>query len=322
MFIKEGNKFKLINGNPDGILPNLESAVYTVNLVREMHGMAMYFDRTDRYKNTNILSVGIFKKINDYIDDFVMPEMFSARKALNGLHKLGLMFTGDPGTGKTYLAGQLAQKMVETNNAIALITNEFWKYNLTSLVDSVRENQPDKMIVVILDEFEKCSNYQLQDADLLSFLDGAGSRDNILILALVNSTSGMKDFLLNRPGRFEQIYNFDEKDDRVLLEMTKVMTPKEYRDRIDFAEITKQLIKVNKRTVDCIKIAIRDAIAEVIYFDNHGAFKSFNSLNTKGKIQKEIGFKVNETEDADFDYPDEEDVERMLDKLEEIEKGA
>jgi SpoVK/Ycf46/Vps4 family AAA+-type ATPase len=286
-------------------------------MVTEGWTKALYFNKTERYKGSKMIDVGVFKRIQNYLDDFTTEEMYSARKSLKGLHKIGLMLTGDPGTGKTFLAGQLAQKLVDEKGAIALLTNEFWKYDLSKLVDAVRENEPDRMIVVVMDEFEKCSNHQLQDSELLSFLDGSGSRDNIVILALVNSTNNMKDFLLNRPGRFEQIYNFDEKDDEVLIALAKSITPAEFKERIDFDQVISKLVEVKKRTVDCIKIAIRDAIAEIIYFDNHGIFKSFNSLNTTGKLQKTIGFK-NDLQDLmecnELEY-DEEDEERDNDKI-------
>jgi hypothetical protein len=74
--------------------------------------------------------------------------------------------------------------------------------------------------------------------------------------------------------------------------MVKSMTPQPYDTRIDINNIAEQLIKENLRTVDSINIAIRDAIAEVIYFDKHGSFKTFNSFKGGLKMPKKrkVGF--------------------------------
>lgn len=296
MFIKDNNEYKLTKGNPDSIVSILEPGVYAMELKIEGMYKSLWFKRDRRYEGTSILNAGIFKKVEKYVEDFICPSMAKARKVLKGLNKLGLMFLGDPGTGKTFLAGQIAEKFVKEKNAIAILVNEFWKFNLSKVVDDVRENNPDDFIVVIMDEFEKCQKYQLEDPDLLAFLDGNASKDNILILALANATSNMKTFLLDRPGRFEQIFNFDEKVPEVIEALVGSMTPKEYKDRIDIKFISSQLINLKKTSVDNMKIAIRDAIAEIIYFDDNGSFRSFNSLNLAANtvIGKSIGFKSTE----------------------------
>lgn len=300
MFLQENNQYKLIDGNPDGLSPTLKPGIYSIDVVKSMFSSSMYFKPIKNYENSSILDAGVYKKVEKYVDDFLSSAMSKARAALKGLSKLGLMFLGDPGTGKTFLAGQIAQKLVTEKEAVAIILTDFWKYNLSKLVDQIRNDDPDRFIVVIMDEFEKCQRHQLEDPDLLAFLDGSNSKNNILIIALANATTNMKDFILNRPGRFEQIYNFDEKDPKVTEALALSITPKEFRDRIDIKFIAAQLIANKKSSVDNIRIAIRDAIAEIIHFDDTGEFKSYNSLNDVKTITKPIGFETNSI-DIDLD---------------------
>lgn len=319
MFLKDGEQYKLIKGTADAIQGKLNPGVYSIELVREGNSVNLYFKKETRYEGTGILNAGVFKKVENYVDNFTCSSMTKARKVLKGLNKLGLMFLGEPGTGKTFLAGQIGQKLVEEKGAVVLLINEFWKYNLSRIVDDVREQDPNQFIVVIMDEFEKCQQYQLEDPDLLAFLDGNASKDNIVILAMANATSKMKDFLTNRPGRFEQIYNFDERDASVIEALVQSMTPVDYRERIDIKFIAEQLVSLKKTSVDNIKIAIRDSIAEIIYFEDNNAFKSFNSLvsSTREKElvgKKSIGFKSADEIEAK--------IEELEIELEEMEKGS
>jgi SpoVK/Ycf46/Vps4 family AAA+-type ATPase len=303
MFIKVKQAYRMVSGDPKNIVPELKPAVYKVSLVVEGMDKFVQFEETKRYKSTKIIDAGVFKKIDTYIDNFLADEMFEARKILGMYNKLGLMFTGTPGSGKTMLAGQIAQKFVDKKQAIAIMTNTFWEFDLPKLVDAVREQNPNSFVVVIMDEFEKCKEYKLQDGELLSYLDGNTSRDNVLNLALVNSTSSMKDFLLKRQGRFEQVYNFDEENDSVLKAFINCMTPKAFIGRLDTDYIARQLISEKRRTVDSISIAIRDSIAEILYFDKYGAFKTFNSFAISGVSDKKVGFEtpINfATEDSDL----------------------
>lgn len=309
MFLQLGKELRMISEKPSDIKMRLDAGVYNIRVVPEGRSNYLHFDKTERYKGTTILDAGVFKRVERHVDNFLTPEMYAARKAMRSLNKMGMLFAGDPGTGKTFLAGQIGQKLADEKDAIAIMTNTFTDYNLPQLVDTIREDEPDRMIVVILDEFEKCKDYQLQDGNLLGYLDGNTSRDNVINLALVNATSNMKSFLLKRPGRFEQVYDFDEKDNKVLEALVRSMTPEEFVNRIDAAYITQQLIVESRRTVDCITIAIRDAIAEIIYFDNHGAFKSFNSFTSGITTTKPVGFSNNKPIVKD------EDIEILYDEL-------
>lgn len=306
MFIKLGKEFRVVSGDPTDIKMQLDAGVYNIRVVKEGWTSHVHLEQTNRYKGTKMLGVGVFKKIEKHIDDFLSPEMFEARTIMGSLNKMGLLFSGDPGTGKTFFAGQIGQKLADEKDAITIITNSFNDFNLPQLVDAIKSDNPDRFIVVVMDEFEKCKEHQLENGELLAYLDGATSKNNVLNIALVNAKSSMKNFLLKRPGRFEIAYDFDERDDSVLEALVKNMIPERFLERIDFAYITKQLIIEQRRTVDCINIAIRDAIAEILYFDKYGAFKSFNSFNSGNLKATTVGFKTIDEmvteieEDCDF----------------------
>jgi SpoVK/Ycf46/Vps4 family AAA+-type ATPase len=239
MFINEISRIRVLDTDFTETFKTLPSNVYDLVIERSFFGKNIYLKENDSYKKGAIIKTGIFQRVWDYVESFYSIEKEQARNVLRMKDKLGLMFNGLPGTGKTFLAGQIAQYFVEKENAIGILVNE-GDIDFAGLVDSIRRHDLDRKVIIIIDEFEK--NYDGRNSKLLSFLDGADSKENVIVIATTNNYTHLPDYLIDRPGRFEQIYNFDEKDNEVLRAMIKSMTPEKYRDRIDFDEIAKQLI--------------------------------------------------------------------------------
>lgn len=282
MFLKAQNEYKIVGGDQDNIHKRLPGGSYKVDLRESMFSDDLYLIPIQSRKDMRMLNGGVFKEINKYISDFLDPAMYAARDFLGTLHKLPLLFYGTQGSGKTQHALLWGDKLVKEQDAVVLImTGLNPKINLSYLVDSVREKEPDRLVVLILDEFEKSGSRHMTSSSMLSFLDGPDSRNNLLLIATCNDTSAMPDLLLDRPGRFEKVFTLMGGNLDVLRATVVSLLPDLYKNRIDIEAIVKELADNDKWTIDYVRLFIRNAIAELIHYDKTGSFVEFNGVFDK-----------------------------------------
>lgn len=103
MFIIENeNEFLLVGSKATNTTNKLDKGVY--NLLIESTGPMSpprtIFQKTDTYKNGVVLDTGVFKDSRAFINNFFDDSLVEARKAMNMKNKVGVMFSGDPGTGR------------------------------------------------------------------------------------------------------------------------------------------------------------------------------------------------------------------------------
>lgn len=297
MFIRQeenNNSFELVPQKSESVLKTLEAGVYYLKLVRRPFGGSnIYLEKNNRYKGGQIINTGVFKEARDHVDFFVDKDAYVARKELGLMNKLALIFNGGPGTGKTYLAGQLMEKLVKENNAICLMCKGEPGVDLHSIIDGIRLEDPDRFVGILIDEYEKSKGDELE---MLSFLDGTNSRDNMLLIATVNSTKKLPETIINRIGRIERVYNFDTEDIEIIKAMINSVIPEKYKEHIQAEDIAKEFKEYNiKPSIDFITVLIRNKIYEHIsgkdaplLLENIAKLKERNSKKKKNKI----GFKV------------------------------
>lgn len=260
MFIVQGNnEFQLVGAESEKKVNKLKSGVYNF-IVRQPSPMApkeIIFAKVDTYTKGVSLDSGIFKEAREFISNFFDPSLKEARKIMNMKDKLGVMFAGEPGTGKTFTAGQIAQSIADEHDAVCFIVTNVGDYS--NLIDGIRDSDKDRKIVIIMDEFEK--TFKEYDTDTLAFLDGSTSRDNVVVIATVNNVSRLSNTITDRPSRFERIFKFELSNLDILKSITTSLIPEFYLDIIKVEDIMVKISKIHNKSVDRIKHLIRDEIA-------------------------------------------------------------
>jgi len=270
------DRFILISGKLTESYEKLEAGVYNLGFIGQgpMSPPQPYFEKTTKYDDGMIIEGGVFTKARKSIAKFVKPEMYEARKEMKMLNKLGIIFDGKPGTGKTFLAGQLCSEYAKNNNAIGIISNKHDGEMYADLIDSIREYDKDRLIIIVMDEFEK--SRARNSSDMLSFLDGSSSKDNVIVIATINDKSELASYITNRPGRFETILDFKSDDVLILKSMIEQCIPKSFKKSFNVDQLVKEFSnKANANkfglsnnnddfTIDRMRMVIRDLIADKI----------------------------------------------------------
>lgn len=257
MFINEVERYRILDTDFTETSQSLPAGVYDLEMVRTFFGKNLFLKPNTSYQKGVIIKSGIFKTVWDYMESFYSIEKVQTRNVLKMKNKLGLMFNGTPGTGKTFLAGQIAQYYAETENAIGILVNE-GDVDFASLIDVVRKHDKHRKVIVIIDEFEK--NYDGRNSQLLSFLDGADSKEDVILIATTNKYKHLPDYLIDRPGRFEKIFTFDVTEDDVVKSMIKALLTRKYYRQINVGKIIRTIKANNITSIDKIRMLLKEEL--------------------------------------------------------------
>lgn len=174
----------------------------------------------------------------------LIETQFETRELLNEIGAQpvkGILFTGPPGTGKTYLAKIIAHVskaefyLISGPSIVSKWVGDT-EHTLRRIFDSARQNNSERAIV-FFDEIDSIAERRSGDsheasrrlvAQLLTLMDGFANEDkSIVVIAATNRAESLDPALL-RPGRFDWEVEF---------------TPPTLQDR-------REILKVGSRTVN------------------------------------------------------------------------
>ena len=212
--VKEYNQYKNSVFDQDGKFIDLPQATFD----------DIFLDKTIRDAvQTNII---------DYID-----EKKVALKKQNGIPtKRGVIFAGEPGTGKTFLSRVLANTL---NITFMIVTNLSSLHELKSIFKFAA--QFDRVVLL----FEDIDIY-IKHRDLgsrllptmLNALDGMETITNhLVVLCTTNNVEEFDNALKNRPGRFDLILSFDTPDKKLKQTMLEGFCKEKDITDVDFEKI-------------------------------------------------------------------------------------
>jgi len=321
MFLKEtNNRLRIVDFDSNETVKSLDPGVYNLDIVvhESLFGktVEMFVEPNNFFKKGKLVNVGIYQTVNSFIDNFFSKEGKEVRHEMGLQNRFGAMFKGLPGTGKTFLAGMVAEKLVKQENAICLLTTNFSQIDFPKLTDTIRKNgDPNQLLVFILDEFEK--DYKnCNEKELLGFLDGVNSRDNIVVLTTANAITKLPDTLLDRPGRFGLVIDFGIQNQEVLETLVDGLIPDKYKSILPVKIAVEIIQNIPDLTVDKLKSIVNDCLVNVL--KNKDIYEVAKALNSNIVYNKKTLEKDNI---ISIPVGERIDVDRLQSLIWDIEEG-
>jgi SpoVK/Ycf46/Vps4 family AAA+-type ATPase len=224
-----------------------------------------------------------FSEILSEIDLFWEQE--KAFKEFGFTHKRGILLYGPAGCGKTILVKQAMHNLISSNKGIVINVTTHMNA-MKAGIEEIKVIEPNKKIILLLEDVD-AHIYQYGEESLLSFLDGEGSQNNILIIATTNYPEKLDKRIVARPRRFDRrikismpnaemrkIY-FERKlniKDKELEKYVKATEGFSFAAMAELVISTKCLNKDFKESVDIIKELINVSVSSSD-FNNKAGFQ-------------------------------------------------
>lgn len=191
--IKNGTTYQLYDSSIE-VYDELPIATYKVHYDKNSGWSLIEVDDIQDFKDR--VYGPLEKKVDKVLNTF---------KTFDG--NLGILLSGDKGTGKTLFARKLANKMLE-NYVPVILVNEYIK-GIAGFLASI-----DQTVAVLFDEFDKTfsmgddvTSIDNPQTEMLTLFDGVYS-GNKLFIVTCNDIYELSSYFLNRPGRFHYHLRF------------------------------------------------------------------------------------------------------------------
>ncbi len=174
--------------------PGLYKCVYTEKTGHSFQKLIVSTD--DLIPLPEKASIRVIEEIQKF---WTLKEEFQKR---GFLHKRGVLMFGQPGSGKT-ASIQFLIKDIIVQGGIAIYADD--PRVLTGCLQTFRRIEPDRNVIVVLEDFETLTVDPEHENEWLSVLDGESQIDNVVFLATTNYITRLDRRFTDRPSRFDLV---------------------------------------------------------------------------------------------------------------------
>jgi AAA+ superfamily predicted ATPase len=203
-----------------------------------------------RKLKTVILDQNIKKDIEKYIENYNNKDLKKRLNDLGHSHKMNIILSGLPGTGKSSLMYSLASTMDKDIATIDFHNSTLSDHAFISATNKIPENS----IFVLEDidalyiERNKNEGNRVSYSCILNFLDGVYSKDDLITIITTNHIEKL-DKALIRPMRMDHIVKFTYCSKYQYEEIFKLIFP----EKLDIMDNLYKIIKSKKFTTSILQ---------------------------------------------------------------------
>jgi len=205
------------------------------------------------------------EKIDQLFESFFNPTIRERISAMGFYHKVGILFYGKEGTGKSTIIKHYYNQCITNNKALVFyITERGHKIkDCWDFIYNIR-NVQDNPIIVIFEEIESCLKGEpANSAFLKTALDGNLSIDNSICLATTNHIDLIPEALKDRPSRFKYVLNIEGIQSKSeVYDIIKKMLGRTFSDD----ELKSFAMEMVGQPLDCIKQFCLDKIMDLKHY--------------------------------------------------------
>jgi len=146
------------------------------------------------------------KDIEDFLEN---EDVYSNNKLI---HKLGILLYGHPGNGKTSSIRAVLRNIKDELEPVAIFVGS--QFPTDAFIRKINSSLKNRLKFFIFEELtEALRESQGFIGQMLDFLDGERSPSKCIVLATTNFPHVLPKSIVDRPSRFDKLYEFKEPDD-------------------------------------------------------------------------------------------------------------
>ena len=235
------------------------------------------------------------------------------------VYKRNILLYSLPGNGKTSLINIICKTLIEDYDGIVICIDNIDELNAYSpCMDRLRDIEPNRKIITLIEDFERLAKDDYYAAMLLQLLDGNGQFDNVVTIATTNYPQILEKRFTCRPSRFNLVIEYKKPNAEV---RKAYITNKlsdggiDVKDEKVQKDIERYVEKTEGYTFDFLKEVIQgiyvDGFTEVEIFDRlEELIKKDGRVKITEEESKKIGFASGKTpNDAEGLTEDNEEAE-------------
>lgn len=231
-----------------------------------------------RGKETVIdLKDSVSAKLLSDISDFLNNE--EVYRQVDTPYKFGALLYGPPGNSKSITIKTMVEKLVKEHDAICIMMHDSFIPS-TSFIKKLGALTKNRLKLFIFEELTSSMKTSYINW-LLNFLDGHSTLDRAIIVATTNFPEVLPRNIVDRPSRFDEIYEFknpNEKSRRQLLThfMGREAEDNEVKltDKFSVAKVKQfcMFVRVNKLTAEAAakRLQERERLCEKQFAEARG----------------------------------------------------